>query len=464
MKIRRVALFRKIGGRAAATASASVALRLFGVLAGAAASARASSSPSTTAPWQDPDLLGGSGAIGAGPGWREEERLYADLPHNVFDPSGRLRLVEKILPLSQLPSDPSGTLVIAIRCRDGGIAVVSSLPRSPYLYDPPPPSGNNATTTTTTTNTTTNAASTPSNSTATENYTQPLLLSDDDGDGDEQIPKFLMLSTTPFCRLTSRLFGVSAGNAVDSQWLRTSMFDASRRARRSSAASAAEDDDSPWSARVAARYLADAFQRSTQDLSAGGNGRLLASSAVLVGCGPSPSSSSENGGTAGEIWRVDPTGDFYRCRVAVAGRAAGRAESELLRMLREKIRRTEQRQKGNDDDAQQGGDDPTKEGEERSEPLIGRRAVRDQLSVLQEEEALALAAKAILSTLEALEGKEERGHANNSAVRIRGFCTRPTTVNNDDDDVGGVRSKRSSPVLRWYSQNDLSELVRKHTS
>jgi 20S proteasome alpha/beta subunit len=206
----------------------------------------------SSAPWQDT------------PSTIKHESLYDDLPPTVFTPSGRLILLEQILPLSQQSEDASSNLAVAIECQDG-VAIVTSSPQSPYLYE-----------------------------NATLKSSLWIMLDEDDDD----------LSTMPpFCSLSPSVLAVTAGNAVDAQILRQHLEEIAQAAR-----AAAE----PLSARVAARRLADRMQ-SLQV----GKGRLLAASAIIADS---------------QIWRVDPTGQFYLANAALIGRGARQGEKELLKI------------------------------------------------------------------------------------------------------------------------------------
>lgn len=222
-----------------------------------------------------------------------QESLYADLPPNTFAPDGRLLMVEKILPLTQSLSDTSASLSITIEC-ESSVVVVTSLPRSPYT-----------------------------NTTTVEPWARP------------------------FGRLADRLLAVTGGNAVDSQIVRTILFEI--------AASDRAAGIDPTAASIA-RQLADRFQLRTMQ---SGQGRMLASTVTLT--------------DGRDVWRVDPTGQFYRCRAAVGGRGAVEAEAKLLTKLQETAG-------------------------EANEPLRASQ-VQGVLRKLTDHEAVALAARVIRETL-----------------------------------------------------------------
>jgi len=392
----------------------SVAL-LLALLAFAAFASSSSSSTGGAAPWQDPSLGGTNYAV---------ESLYDELPPNTFDASGRLPVVERILPASQDPRDPTSNLVVAIRCRRGQIVAATSLPTSPYLPDD---DSNNRT-------------GSNSESKVEGAHPQPLRIIYDDDD--------IYFSSSPFCALAKPslssmssfgvgnggaavLFGVSAGNAVDSQQVREIMTEIAEASRE------AEEETTVMLGRVVARRLADqCYQVRTQHA---GKGRLLASAAVIM-C--YADGDEDNGDGASELWRVDPTGDFYRCRVAVSGRAAPIAETRLHRILENEIRRKRQ----------SGDDAAAAEASTRRTVPIRPSTIRKFVSELSADEALGLASRAVLSTLESVQERQRRrgdlgnrAFALSTAVRIRGLR------------IGGVKNG-----IRWYGEDELLLLAGKY--
>lgn len=282
-----------------------------------------SSSSSSAAPWQDFK----SGSV-------LEDSLYAELPPNVFTPSGRLPSVERLLDMGSDGLDQSSTLVVAIHCRDG-IAMVATLPRSPYLYDPEVPESE-------------------------ENVTNTTSLWLVEGEADDTVAGRTKIEA-PFCRLGPTLFGVTGGNAVDSQVLRDFVLHDLAQSCRDSGLLL----DEPQSARLVARRLADKLQVKTQ---LAGKGRLLASTAILA--------------DRNEMWRIDPTGQLFLCSAAVAGRAAKRAEERLL----EALMKTD----GSD----------SKDDNERWLTSISPGQVRTAASAMTMDEAMAVAVRAVASSLD----------------------------------------------------------------
>jgi hypothetical protein len=153
---------------------------------------------SSLAPWQDAAIVGSS--VGG-----TSMDMYADLPPTLFAPNGRLPAVERILQRTlgdaDVPPSSSGTnLVVALQCRDG-IAVVTTVPQSPYLYTP---SSND------TNNSTGNQTTEPEDSPPKEAGKHSSLLLDD-CDNNEVAGTVI---PAPFSSLSSSVWGVTAGNIV----------------------------------------------------------------------------------------------------------------------------------------------------------------------------------------------------------------------------------------------------------
>jgi len=321
-----------------------------------------------------------------------EESLYADLPTNVFAPSGRLLSVERILPLTTTMADTSSNLVVAIHCRDG-VAVVASLPRSPYMYDPTHPKITNS-----------------SNTTAGNESTPPSLRIFDETSAEYSW-------NAPFCRLSTGLCGITGGNAIDSQILIDTLYDYAQGARE-----AMEADI--FSSRVLARRLADRLQVKTQQA---GKGRLLASVAIIV--------------DVHEVWRVDPTGQFYKCRATAAGRGAREAEHALIKEL---CRRYEEETRKKADE------DPTGQ---RNKLTIDPSQLHVMLSRLSTKEALALATQIVQSTIKGRADEAKNTQTSMvepgapSATRFEGFV------------IQSGHSAAKRPSITTYSENELQHLI-----
>ncbi|KAL7566199.1 hypothetical protein ACA910_011272 [Epithemia clementina (nom. ined.)] len=217
----------------------------------------------------------------------KEDANHAALPPYAFAPGGRLLSVQ-VAAEAGLLDNPSNNVVSAIRCRDG-VIVVATVPESPYL------ARNNLTTITTesTTQTTTN-----NNATTAASTLLPLLMPETG------------VARPPFLRLSTNMWAATAGNHVDSQLLRLKLHRIAEDIREE------DQGDRPD---VLARRLADNLQLLTQEF---GHGRILAAFAIVF--------------TNTEIWRIDPTGQFWKCGGTVIGRDCFSAESKLLSELMDK--------------------------------------------------------------------------------------------------------------------------------
>jgi hypothetical protein len=196
---------------------------------------------SSLAPWQDAAIVGSS--VGG-----TSMDMYADLPPTLFAPNGRLPAVERILQRTLGDTDEpqsSTNLVIALQCRDG-IAVVTTVPQSPYIYTP---SSNNSNST--------------GNQTAQEDSPQKesvstSLLLDDDYNNEAAAA----VIPAPFSSLSSSVWGVTAGNIVHARVVERYWHEiASDMRRQEMAVDGANGKDLTFQAAVLARRWADYVQQ-----------------------------------------------------------------------------------------------------------------------------------------------------------------------------------------------------------
>jgi hypothetical protein len=164
---------------------------------------------SSLAPWQDAAIAGSSAGAAS-------MDMYADLPPTLFAPNGRLPAVERILQQTvggspqSLSSGSGSNLVVALQCRNG-IAVVTTVPRSPYM-------STYASANATSTNSTGSPMQlTPNKKEDTQEQEAgtSLLLDldyydDDDDDDDDETT----VTPASFVSLSSSVWGVTAGNIV----------------------------------------------------------------------------------------------------------------------------------------------------------------------------------------------------------------------------------------------------------
>mmetsp|Transcript_18682 Transcript_18682/g.28311 ORF Transcript_18682/g.28311 Transcript_18682/m.28311 type:complete len:179 (+) Transcript_18682:38-574(+) len=102
---------------------------------------------------------------------------------------------------------------------------------------------------------------------------------------------------------------------------------------------------------------------------------------------PNDSQSPDNDALA--LWRVDPTGQFWRLDASAVGRGAASVESELLRRVRSWKTKTNKQLQDDGIDNVDDGDDG--DGGDESECDILREDVRAYLGGLSVEEAVEMA-------------------------------------------------------------------------
>jgi len=219
------------------------------------------------------------------------------MPPTIFSPTGRLHPVERVVQAAKSPNNPRSNLLMAIRCpKDGSVVVVSTVTTSPHL---------NVTTTLIPAydnNNNDDDAKDGSASNETTTATASLFLAN----ASLSSPAPVLFDLTPNC------MAATAGNAVDGHVLKTKLL-----AFAEGAMDYAKDD---IRAAVLARRLADHLQVPTQTVG-GKGGRMLASHAVILG--------------DGQLWRIDPTGQFWKCNAIVLGRYADKAEEVLYKRITE---------------------------------------------------------------------------------------------------------------------------------
>jgi 20S proteasome alpha/beta subunit len=386
-----------------------------------------------------------------------EEAFYSDLPPTVFNPSGRLVSLESAVQRLSDPLNPSGSLVVAIHCHQG-MAIVASLPRSPNLYDPPPPHHNDASAASniTSVNDTTiagNSSTTTNTSTAAggdgrnkDDIQEPLLVlfksplrnagaaAYDNKNNNKSLVPTINPPPLPFCVMGSTLLGAVGGAASDGLVLKTRLQRMAHELRADGedidGGGKGQQQQQPFVARNVARRLADSFHaRTLREADRDGNAhRILACGAVL--CDPR------------ELWRVDPSGQFYRCRAAVAGRASALAESVLVEMLKARCARRKKTL---------GGDGSSEEAAANVDPGVDRyhgRQVRQDLVDLTLEEALAVATQTIRTTLQ---------RPIPSSIRQGGEAGSDGVIRI----LGMTLSKDSVATTEWHDEDRLADMVRK---
>lgn len=319
---------------------------------------------------------------------KSSSSLYSSLSPTIFAPGGRLFSVERTL-LAVKEDHPFNNLVIAIKCRNAMVVVTSEV-TSPYLSSAM-----------------TNATSKLDAAVASPDDSFPSLLLPDTG-----------VARPPFCRLATDLWGVTAGRATDAQLLRLQLHGVAETVRYRQGA----EDDGLARPAVLARSLADRRQRATQQSSNddddddGSDYGLLNATALIF--------------HRDDLWRVEPSGQFFACQAAVVGRKADVAEQDLTRRLTELIRMTTNNNNGTsrettDGHERQDSSDQTPPVE--TDPII----LREFLSQMTPEEALKVAKECIRGTLEQRVPSSSSSSSSSSSKPIvpsmRAFClTRDT--------------------------------------
>ena len=322
---------------------------------------------------------------------------YIDLPPTVFAPNGRLYSVEATVRACDDESDTSSTTAIAIRCHEG-VVVVTTLPKSIYVFDP--------------------TDNPPEESPPGFLRKESLLLNDDEDDKSIIIraPFTGVLLPSSFSTDETVVLGVTGGNAVDSQIARRKLQQIGDQAR-------ASEIISHVTAGSVARRLADQQQILTQQ---GGRGRMLASMMLLL----SPS----------DIWRVDPTGQYWQCQASTIGRQSRKIEKILMEKLLLQMKRRGSEKRGFWSSLWHASSKAStnSEGNQWTEsPSV----VQNSLEQLTIEEALLLA----LSCFTDLFSQSSTNHDSNNIPRL---CA-----------VSLHRSlKGKAPPIQFYSQEAVNNL------
>jgi len=170
-----------------------------------------------------------------------------------------------------------------------------------------------------------------------------------------------------------------------------------------------------------ARRVADMAQSSTQSLG-GRYGRMLSSSLIVVGARNPMDLNDDKIETDPDdpeddsliLWRVDPTGQFWRSDASAAGRGATGAEAELLR----RAKRWSHEQRRHDDDDEE-------EGYDECHDDVGHDDVRAYLGSLSAEDAIELATDCLVDGI--MKSRKRSSFANvdsSMAARLEGGLRR----------------------------------------
>ena len=270
-----------------------------------------------------------------------ERSRYGTLPPTVFAPTGKLHMVERAAAEASDDADLSGSTIVALRCgTDGGefVAAAFARPRSPHAYYgetekedddqgldikvPDEEEGEVG-----------------------ERYRSPLLIEDCDPDERRVITEHLppLPPPPPVSILSPSLVVSAAGGSAASSILLRRLQDAAFGIHRSNDVGVSSPIGGfrgvgglrSVTASDLARRVADTAQIPTQTVGSSSS-RMLSSTALILGTDGSHcqgTATRQRTGHSCRIWRVDPTGQFWDCDAAAAGRGAGSAEAALLRMV-----------------------------------------------------------------------------------------------------------------------------------
>lgn len=200
------------------------------------------------------------------------------------------------------------------------------------------------------------------------------------------------------------------------------------------------------------RRIADMAQSSTQNLG-GKYGRMLSSSLLAMGVQDQPPSpppqqqqqQQTNHETNHEteqndnddklcLWRVDPTGQFWKCDASAVGRGTVEVEEELLNRVRQWKKKNNNKKKNEHDDTSSSvavvqstitsslTDNDNNGDDELNQVRITNNDVRSYLSSLTEDEAVKIASDCLVNGIMNCKGtpthneKRTGGGGNGSAL------------------------------------------------
>lgn len=166
------------------------------------------------------------------------------------------------------------------------------------------------------------------------------------------------------------------------------------------------------------RRIADMAQSSTQNLGSK-YGRMLSSSLLAMGVQQQshPFDDEErNNGDILCIWRVDPTGQFWKCDASAVGRGTVEVEAELLSHVRRWKNKNEAIPLTND-----GKIDNDSELDDQEYVRITNNDVRSYLSSLTENEAVRVASDCLLNGIMNCKGSPNEKLGGKSSSSLRGW-------------------------------------------
>mmetsp|Transcript_23780 Transcript_23780/g.28057 ORF Transcript_23780/g.28057 Transcript_23780/m.28057 type:complete len:453 (+) Transcript_23780:41-1399(+) len=273
----------------------------------------------------------------------QDQDRYASLPPTVFSPDGRLYNVERTAKKASDVDDLSSSLVLAFTFgseEEQCVMILSTSSMSPHLYRCVSPndddmrsnkrcgeisisSGDD--------NTETDDAATSEIRSLFRNGA-PLYSSGGAG-GKAQL---MNQPTMPLAMVSWNIIVGTGGVAADSIVFNRRIRELSLSLHRSNDGIRTDDTEpnqppmNSFHSSALARKVADMVQSPTQTVG-GSNGKMLASAAMIIGGNEMPKAAQSALGH--NIWRIDPTGQFWKCNAAAVGRGAGNAEATFLRQV-----------------------------------------------------------------------------------------------------------------------------------
>ena len=349
----------------------------------------------------------------------DEALRYAKLPPTVFAPDGRLFGVERVAreaitssPAAEEDSTSSSCTVFAIRCgaRDnrGELAVMVGIgPVSPSLHRD-----------------------------SVELYLRDQEAEDENDNEETSFYKSLLIEdeqkssspALPISILSSTLITAAGGKSIDSAALLRRSIEVALSIYQSDNggidffASHSLEGMAPMIGGGGAagvtieglvRRIADMAQSSTQNLG-GRSGRMLASSLLAVGVQQNNQSCNIYEDDKLCIWRVDPTGQFWKCDASAAGRGMYEVEAELLSRVR--------LWKKNGRLAIQGEENPSFNNKDDDMDVIRitNHDIRSYLSSLAEDEAVDLAIDCLVNGIMNCKGTiPSHNHSNAASLSLK---------------------------------------------
>jgi len=285
-----------------------------------------------------------------------DQDRYASLPPTVFSPDGRLYNVERTSKQASDMDNPSSSLVLAFTFgseEEQCVMILSTSSTSPHLYRCV---ANNEDDMHSNKRCEIYAVSSDDDNIGTDDVATSEIRSlfrngapVCSSGGGEKKTQLMNQPTMPLAIVSWNIIVGTGGNAADSIVFNRRIRELSLSLHRSSDGIRSDDREPnqppmrSFHSSSLARKVADMVQSPTQTVG-GPNGKMLASAAMIIGGNEMDYNSlpkAEQSVLKHNIWRIDPTGQFWKCNAAAVGRGAGNAEATFLRQV-EKWKRGKQ--------------------------------------------------------------------------------------------------------------------------